>query len=212
MGVRILIVDDHPAVRMGLSALLKAASHEICGEAGSFEEALGQLEMMTPELVLLDLSLGESRGLDFLPIVKARGTPCIIYSMHESAHIVKQVFDRGADGYVCKRELASVLLGGIASVVSGKQFLSPLASLNLATDLIAPKTKSLITLLSDREKQAFDLLGKGYRRREIAVALRVSDRTVETYCTRIMEKLALEGMDDLRRYSIAHGSSGKTEG
>lgn len=212
MGLRILIVDDHPAVRMGLSAMLETASHEICGEAGTYQEALSLLESTTPDLVLLDLSLGDDSGLELIPVAKANGTPCVIYSMHESAHVVKQVFALGAAGYICKREMSSVLLEGIRSVMTGKQFLSPLVSLSLATDLITPKTKNTNALLSERERQAFDLLGKGYRRREIALSLHVSDRTVETYFTRIMEKLALDGMDELRRFSIAVGQSQKTDG
>jgi DNA-binding NarL/FixJ family response regulator len=197
-GARILLIDDHPAVRSGLALLLTLEHHEICGEAGSREEMLQQLDACQPQMALLDLQLGEQSGLDLIDDLRQRGIPVLVYSMHEDANTVSQVFARGAQGYVCKREVSDILLNAVREVLDGKRHVSPLAAQSLAGCLLAEADSTL----SEREQQIIELLGQGCGKKEIAEMLAISVRTVESYCARAIEKLSVDGMKELRRYAI----------
>lgn len=203
VSTTIFLVDDHPAVRKGIAAMLEGAEYAVCGEAENCAEARAFLETKGADLALLDLSLGAENGLDLLPLLHARACPVIVYSMHESANRIKAAFDSGAEGYVCKREISGVLIEAVQTVFSGRRYLSPLASQCLALDTIgaAPAAEPE---LSERERQVFELLGLGYSRNDIALELRVGVRTVETYFARIMEKRRLGGMNELRRVAAGY--------
>lgn len=204
-GASILLIEDHPTVRMGLSMLLSRDRHWICGEAGNRKElttALSLLEPDRPELAVLDLSLGGEDGLDLIALLRSRDIPVLIYSMHEDESTVKRALAQGAQGYVCKRESSSALLAAVRAVLAGHRHVSPLASQNLSGHPLANPPTANTSLLSDREQQILDLLGQGDRVQEIANKLDISVRTVETHCTRAIEKLDLNGMKALRRHAI----------
>ena len=204
-GASILLIEDHPTVRMGLSMLLSRDRHWICGEAGNRKElttALSLLEPDRPELAVLDLSLGGEDGLDLIDLLRGRDIPVLIYSMHEDESTVKRALAQGAQGYVCKRESSSALLAAVRDVLAGNRHVSPLASQNLTDHPLANPPTANTGLLSEREHQILDLLGQGDRVQEIANKLNISTRTVETHCTRAIEKLDLKGMKDLRRHAI----------
>lgn len=206
-GASILLIEDHPTVRMGLSMLLSRDKHWICGEAGNRKElmtALTLLEPDRPELALLDLSLGGEDGLDMIDILRTRSIPVLIYSMHEDEGTVKRALARGAQGYICKREPSSSLLTAVRDVLAGNRHISPLAAQNLSSlpDEAPQAPAASANGLSEREQQILDLLGQGDRVQEIADKLNISARTVETHCTRAIEKLNLNGMKALRRHAI----------
>jgi DNA-binding NarL/FixJ family response regulator len=204
-GARILLIDDHPAVRSGLALLLALDNHEICGEAGSRAEMLQQLDLCQPQMALLDLQLGNEKGMDLIDDLRQRGVPVLVYSMHEDANTIGQVFAHGAQGYVCKREVSDILLNAVREVLSGKRHVSPLAAQNLAGSLIVTRLPGADFELSEREQQIIELLGQGCGKQEIAEKLVISVRTVESYCTRAIEKLHVKGMKELRRYAIQSG-------
>jgi two-component system, NarL family, invasion response regulator UvrY len=206
-GASILLIEDHPTVRMGLSMLLSRDRHWICGEAGNRKElltALSLLEPDRPELALLDLSLGGEDGLDLIDVLRSRSIPVLIYSMHEDEGTVKRALAQGAQGYVCKRESSAALLAAVRDVLAGNRHISPLAAQNLSSPLEGVPQPSAASTngLSEREQQILDLLGQGDRVQEIADKLNISTRTVETHCTRAIEKLDLNGMKALRRHAI----------
>lgn len=201
-GVRILLIDDHPAVRHGLALLLALDDHEVCGEAGNRAEMLQQLDACQPQMALLDLQLGNQNGLDLIDDLRQRAIPVLVYSMHEDAKTISGVFARGAQGYVCKREVSDILLNAVRAVLSGQRHLSPLAAQNLAGGLIAAQSAGSGGELSEREQQIIELLGRGCGKQEIAERLAISVRTVESYCTRAIDKLSVNGMKELRRYAI----------
>lgn len=206
-GASILLIEDHPAVRMGLSLLFSRDRHWICGEAGNRKElttALSLLEPDRPELAVLDLSLGGEDGLDLIDLLCVRDIPVLIYSMHEDESTVKRALAQGALGYVCKRESSAALLTAVRDVLAGKRHISRLALQNFTDQAVgSPQAPAASPNgLSEREQQIVDLLGQGDRVQEIADKLSISIRTVETHCARAIEKLNLNGMKELRRHAI----------
>jgi DNA-binding NarL/FixJ family response regulator len=209
-GASILLIEDHPTVRMGLAMLLSRDHHWICGEAGNRHELLTALTLLEPDradLALLDLSLGTESGLDLIDVLHNRGIPVLVYSMHEDEANVRRALAKGVQGYVCKREASAVLLAAVRDVLAGNRHVSPLAARGLSENLIDMPQPVSPNVLSEREQQIVSLLGRGERAPEIADQLCISVRTVETHCMRAAEKLGLAGMKELRRFAIKSQTS-----
>lgn len=133
-ATRVFLVDDHPAVREGLRLLLRQAGIDVCGEAADAAGALGAVRDAAPDLVMVDLSLGEESGLPLLRALggAAPGVPLLVHSMHEDPFHVQQALAAGAAGYVTKREVASLLAHAIGELLEGRQYTSPRAAQALA--------------------------------------------------------------------------------
>ncbi|NVN91052.1 MAG: response regulator transcription factor [Desulfuromonadales bacterium] len=199
---RIFLIDDHPAVRQGLKLLLSQESHIVCGEAGNGTETFARIGSSGADVALLDLSLGEENGLDLIEAIGRLGASVLVYSMHEDAETIEKAFAHGAKGYVTKREMADVLLAAIADLHAGQRHISPRAAQSLANRALSLPEPKRESLLSDRERQILTLLGQGESNADIAATFSISVRTVETYYSRIIDKLSLDGMKELRRYAI----------
>ena len=210
--VSIFLVDDHPAVRQGLKLLLLEEGYIICGGATGGKEALQQNELCRADLVLLDLSLGEENGLAFIAELREQGTAVLVYSMYEDADTIEKAFAEGANGYVTKREGSDTLLQAVSDVLAGQRSISPRAAQSLANKVLSPSTAPCISLLSQREQQILTMLGQGDSTADIAVYFDISVRTVETYYTRIIDKLQLSGMKALRRHAIQNGQQQASSG
>jgi DNA-binding NarL/FixJ family response regulator len=194
--VPVFLVDDHPMVRQGLALVLEQGGFAICGEGDSPAAALSHPGFAAAKIVIIDLSLGGENGADLIPALWRRGVHIVVYSMHEDAAVVRRVLAAGAAGYVTKREAAHSLVEAIKTVLDGRTYISPRAAEALARATAEPG-------LSDQQRQLYALLGQGFDTEEIAARLQVSPRTVETYCTRMMEKMSVTGMKELRRRAIA---------
>jgi DNA-binding NarL/FixJ family response regulator len=203
--IRILVVDDHPAVRQGLALLLAPGKIVVCGECSTGSEAQTLAVELAPDLVLVDLSLADEDGLAVVRALGARGIPSLVYSMHVDGRHIEASLTAGSLGYVTKREIHRVLVEAIRSVAAGRRFVSPIASAALAEHLAGHPTRRPVRDLSEQEREVYRLLGEGEGTLEIASALRISTRTVESYFTRIQEKLGLRGMHQLRRQAILDG-------
>ncbi len=202
-GVRVFLIDDHPVLRNGLSLLLRQSGHTVCGEAGSRAELLAAIDGSRTEVALVDLSLAEESGLDLLDDLTGRGVPALIYSMHEDSQSIERAFGRGASGYVTKREGEDVLLTAIASVAAGQRYTSPEVRRSLVDRVLAPEGE---VALSPREEQILDGLGRGETSAEMSQSLHISFHTVETYYGRLLRKLGLASMKELRKFAIRrHG-------
>lgn len=204
--IRILIVDDHPAVRKGLALLLEPEGIEVCAEAQSLAEALARADEHKPDLALVDLSLGNDNGLALIAEFAQRGLPSLVYSMHEDGRSVQSAFATGCLGYVSKCEPHEVLIAAIGETAARRRFVSPKAALALA-DHIAEGTANTVAELSVQECEVYRLLGAGESTRTIAISMNISRHTVETYYARIRQKLDMASMTDLRR----HASRGNRE-
>lgn len=192
----VFLVDDHPLVRQGLSLMLQQAGFAVGGESDSIASTLDHPGLNCSNVVLLDITLERSSGFDLIPVLSGRNIRVVVYSMHEDPSVVRRAMAGGAAGYVTKREAAQSLAEAIRTVLAGGTYVSPRAAAALAQHASEPD-------LSRQQQQLYDLLGQGFDAEEIARRLHVSPRTVETYCTRLMDKLDVDGMKELRRRAIA---------
>lgn len=186
--IRVLVVDDHAVLRSGLRLLLGQESDlEWVGEAGSVAEALRAIDRTAPDLVLLDLNMPGTHGLDGLPTILARreGIKVLVLSMENAAADIKAAFAAGASGYVQKSAADEELISAIRAVIGGQRYLDP----SLGAQLARPLEPSPIDDLSEREREVLRLLALGYTNQEVAAHLVVGVRTVESHRANIMAKL-----------------------
>lgn len=195
---RVFLIDDHFAMRNGLTLLLAKFGYVVCGEAENREEVLARIESAQAAVALVDLTLGDESGLDLIDALLAHGVAAIIYSMHEDRKTIERAFTCGASGYVTKREVADVLLTALGEVLAGRRYASPRAAISLASRFLVPD-EDAETSLSQREEQIIAMLARAETSDEIAKALHISIHTVKTYYARIMEKLGIDGMKGLRK-------------
>ncbi len=202
--IRVLLVDDHPAVRQGLAILLAPEGIQACGEAGGRADALARVVERRPDVAIVDLSLDGEDGMQLIADLHERQIPVLVYSMHNDARRVASAFAAGALGYVTKREFDPVLVQAVREVARGRLFASPLAAAALAQSVARPSGDEAAQLLSPHERKVYELLGEGKETFEIASALAVSKHTVHSYFERIKVKLNLTGMHELRRHAMDH--------
>jgi DNA-binding NarL/FixJ family response regulator len=126
--VSVFLVDDHPLVRQGLALMLEQAGFTISGEADGAKTALAHAGLASAQVVVLDLSLDRTNGLDLIPTLRRRGIRVVVYSMHEEVTIIRRALSAGAKGYVTKREAAQSLTEAIRTALDGGTFVSPRAA------------------------------------------------------------------------------------
>jgi DNA-binding NarL/FixJ family response regulator len=205
---RILIVDDHPVVRNGLRMLIDDEPDLIvCGEAGDADEAIRVLDAKKPDLVIVDLSLKGSSGLELIKRIKSRTvtSKMLVSSMFDESLYAERVLNAGALGYVSKQEAMEKVVEAIRCVLSGRVYLSAAMSdrmlHRLARDQKAPE-RSPVESLSDRELEVFELIGRGRTTAEIANQLHLSIKTVETHREKVKAKLGLKSAAELYQYAV----------
>lgn len=205
---RILIVDDHPVVRNGLRMLIDDEPDLIvCGEAGDADEAIRVLDAKKPDLVIVDLSLKGSSGLELIKRIKSRTvtSKMLVSSMFDESLYAERVLNAGALGYVSKQEAMEKVVEAIRCVLSGRVYLSAAMSdrmlHRLARDQKAPE-RSPVESLSDRELEVFELIGRGRTTAEIANQLHLSVKTVETHREKVKAKLGLKSAAELYQYAV----------
>ena len=210
--IRIVLVDDHAVLRAGLTALLNAeADMTVVGEAGDGAASLPVVAARQPDVVLLDINMPNMGGLEALGELRkvAPKSRVLILTMHDDQTYLRQALAQGAAGYVLKEAADTELLTAIRTVYHGGAFLHP----SHAQSLLAPtpvatagQTNSNdLSLLSERELEVLKLIALGHANKEIAEMLFLSVKTVETYKTRIMEKLNLTSRAALVRFALKHG-------
>jgi DNA-binding NarL/FixJ family response regulator len=196
---RVLIVDDHPAAREGLSARLgQEQDFEVCGEAADLAEALRAVSATSPDVIVIDLGLRRGDGLDLVSRLKSRGCPAkmLVWSWRSESLYAERALRTGASGYIGKDEATSTILTALRRILEGDVYLSPgmmnvIVRRNVA-GLDKDVTPDSLGELSNRELEVFQLTGQGLATLEVAERLRLSPKTVETYKARIKEKLGLD--------------------
>lgn len=203
---RVLLVDRHPAFRRGLSETLQAArAARVIAETDDGVEAAALATRLLPEVVFLDISLRTLSGLELTRrLSKLEGPPkIIVLSAHGEAGFVRVLLDAGADGYLSKEASTHHVLEALSVVLMGKRYLEPgpsgQARMSFGRRAVPPCG------LSPREEQILRLLSRGQPAREVAEAVQLSERTVETYRLRAMTKLSLSGRADLVRFAVLNG-------
>lgn len=198
--MRVLIVDDHTLVRAGLTRLLQGFSGiEVIAEASNADEAITQSRQLSPEVVLLDLSLPGRSGLEALTLLLAAPQPprVVIMSMHDDAAHAREALDRGASGFVVKDAGPQELELALRAAHAGQMFLSPQISSKLLTPLFGRERRTGLDALSPRQRQILRMIGTGLSNKEIAGQLEISVKTVETHRARMMEALGCRRANDL---------------
>jgi DNA-binding NarL/FixJ family response regulator len=205
--IKILLVDDHPLVREGVANLIhQQPDLEVCGEAGSQPQALQLIGTMQPDIAIVDISLENGSGLELMKSIKSMypGVAMLALSMHDESLYAERALRAGARGYLMKREAAKKVIQGIRAVLAGQMFISEKVSSMMAKRFVEGRTAatSPVELLSDRELEVFQLLGRGQSTRQIAEHLNVGFKTVQAYCARIKEKLQLANATELLRAAM----------
>jgi len=206
--VRIAIVDGHPLTTKGLAAVIQnERDWSVCGEAADRQQALAIIASTRPDLVILDFTFKDARGLELLKDLRVRHPKVclLVICLGDESYYVERILRAGANGYLTKQEIAAKIVPAIRRVLAGEVYLSEHIALQVAARLVGRPHRvngHRVHHLSDRELQVFELAGQGFKPREIAGALRVNVSTVETHCARIKKKLGLKGARELVRCAI----------
>jgi DNA-binding NarL/FixJ family response regulator len=201
--IRLLLVDDHPLVRDGLKSRLASESDiMVVGEAGDAQGAIAALDSCAPTLVLMDIGMKDVNGIELMGLLLARapGLAVLMLSMYDSVEYVQRSMQEGARGYVLKDSPSAEILNALRTVAAGGTYLSASISQKMFR---APVPRNL---LSTREQDTLACLSRGQSSKQIARALDLSVRTVETHRQNIRRKLGLETQADLIKYAVEHGS------
>ncbi len=208
---QIVLADDHLMFRHGIRRIIEdAPGLSVIGEAGDGLQLLELLKKTKPDMVILDISMPNFRGLEAAHEIKT-GYPDIkilILTMHRNNEYLLQAMSAKADGYLLKEDTDTQLMAAIESIRGGKIFLSPLMSDDLSQnlpDFIENTGRSLDKTLSTREKEVLTLLAEGKSSQEIADLLYISMRTVEHHRASINKKLKIKNIVDLVKYAIRKG-------
>ena len=191
--IRVIVVDDHPVVRRGLKQIIAAEPDmRVVGEAETAHEALRVIRETACDAVVLDITLPDATGLDVLGRLESeRSTlPVLIMSVHEEQQYAMRVLKAGASGYLMKNSIPEELVRAIRKIASGGKYISPSFAERLASERDSPETP-LHEKLSNREFQVMRLIAAGKSLKEIGNTLNVSDKTVSSYRSRILEKMKM---------------------
>lgn len=199
---KILLVDDHPVLRKGLVRLIDAKEEfVVCGEASTAAEAMALIRERAPDLVIVDIGLPGTSGIELTKTIRAEfpKLPVLILSMHVEALYATRALRAGAMGYIVKQDAVDNIAVALHEALNNRRYLSPVIASQLYQNGPGDDPMSLLT---DREFEIFQLIGKGHEVREISNALGVSPKTVETHRTNIKEKLKLKNARQVARLAV----------
>ena len=205
---KILLVDDHPVLRKGLVRLIDSKDEfVVCGEASTAADAMTQIRELKPDLVVVDIGLPGASGIELTKTIRAEfpQLPVLILSMHEEALYATRALRAGAMGYIVKQDAVDNIAAALREALNGRRYLSPVIAEQLQHNGPAGQTAATgdpMSVLTDREFEIFELIGKGREVREISEALGVSPKTVETHRTNIKEKLKLKNARQVARLAV----------
>jgi DNA-binding NarL/FixJ family response regulator len=203
---RILIADDHEVFRRGLrSVLADVPAWQVIAEAGDGAEAVQLAATLAPDIVVIDLSMPRLNGLDAARQIRSSlpTTQVLIVTAHESEQLIREVLDAGALGYLLKSDAGALLVKAVESLLEGRPwFTSKVGHLVLEGYLRTRRDGAEVEPLSPRERHIVQLLAEGRSNKEVARALHISVKTVETHRSNIMRKMGFTSLADLVRYAV----------
>ena len=211
MSVRIILAEDHRITREGLVNLLRErADMEVVGEAENGRDAVRLARELSPDLVIMDVTMPDLNGIDATRIITSGGnsTKVIALSMYSDKQFVQGMIQAGASGYLLKDCAFEELVNAIRAVIGGNTYLSPGIAGIVVQDYLNKLThdrSSADTALTTREREVLQLIAEGKSTKEIATRLSVSVKTVETHRRQIMEKLGIYSIAELTKYAIREG-------
>jgi DNA-binding NarL/FixJ family response regulator len=211
MSINVLLADDHAVVRDGLKLLLEAQNIKVVGEASNGRDAVRLAIRLNPDIVLMDIAMPGLNGLEATREIhlECRSTQIIILSMFFSAEHVFRAFKAGARGYLLKESAGAEVVKAVHAVYRGSRYLSERISDHVVEDYVgdhrAADEKSPLARLSVREREVLQMVVEGKSSAEIARQLFLSSKTVETYRSRLMQKLGIGDIPALVKFAIQHG-------
>ena len=209
--IRVLIADDHAIVREGIRMILAMQDDiEVVGEAADGGEAIEKAEKLSPQVILMDISMPGLGGLEAtLEILKRKPeSKILVLTQYDNTEYIYRFLKAGAAGYLLKKAVGSDLVSAIRAVSQGKSFIDPtVADQVIKGFLEKPEAKDEVIYdnLSDREKQVLKLIAEGYTMQQVADTLILSVKTVMTHRTNLMEKLGIHNRTELIKYAIRNG-------
>ena len=205
---QVLVVDDHPIVRLGLRRLMEQQRDlAVCAEAESTDEAEAAIRKLRPDLVVIDISLKQGDGIELVKRVRADNPklPVLVLSMHDETIYAERVLAAGANGYVMKQAAPDEFLVAVRRVLDGEIYVSEVVGSSMIRKLAAGGryvSSDPIERLSNRELQIMQMIGSGLSTRDAAVALKLSMKTIESHRQRIKRKLNLTTGSQLLQYAV----------
>ena len=201
------LVDDHVIVREGMRALFEAAGFDVVGEAGDVAIAAADIARLVPDVVLLDLLLGEHSGMELLRVLQQNKSPSrvIVLTMSEQARYISEAVKLGAAGYILKGSDGAEVVRAIHDVLDGRRHFSGPVAERLVDSMGLPQHANALATLSARERQILELVVRGNSSATIGASLTLSPKTVDTYRSRLMAKLAVRDLASLVRLAVREG-------
>jgi len=205
---KVFLVDDHAVVRSGLAQMLNQLPDLlVCGEAATAKDALAKIGPASPDIAIVDLALAETNGLELLKELRVQhpSVPILVLSMHHESFYAERCLRAGAHGYIMKSEAIEQVEHAIRQVLDGKVYLSPQMSDQFLLAVArgdAAKIGSPVNLLSDRELEVYEWIGRGLGASDIARKLGLSVKTIESYRARLKEKLHLKDSTELFQHAL----------
>jgi two-component system response regulator NreC len=209
MAIRVIIADDHAIVRAGLRTLITSEKDlELIGEATGGLEAIEKVHLLSPDVMVLDISMPDKDGIEVIRTLKAEGKTCsiLVLTVHEDDALLREAIRIGAAGYILKHAAESELISAIRSVFRGELYIHPkMIRTLLQPEVSAPvKKQSMPEKLTSREDEVLKLIVQGYTNKQVADELGISIRTVEGHRANLTDKLGIRSRVDLLRYARDH--------
>ena len=208
MPITVFVADDHAIVREGLASLLAAQPDlSVIGTAADGRDALRQVVKLLPDVVIVDIAMPQMNGIEAAREIRGRvpRTRLVILSMHSSVEHVFHALEAGAAGYVLKESAGKEIIEAVRAVHAGRRYLSPRVAEMMAEVVSRRSTDSPLNRLSGRERQILQLVAEGRSSAQIAATLHLSPKTVDTYRSRLMQKLHIGDVAGLVKFAIQHG-------
>lgn len=210
--IRLLIVDDHQMIREGLKALLeKEEGLVVVGEAADGKAALSLADQLSPHVVLMDVSMPELNGIETTRrLLRAqRQVKVVALSGHPDSNYVSEMLKAGASAYILKHSAYEELARAIREVVAGRTYLSPEVMQGVVDGFVratpGPRAESVFAKLTEREREALQLMAEGKSTKEIAASMKISIKTVQTHRLNMLEKLSVRSVAELTKVAIREG-------
>ena len=210
--ITVFLADDHTIVRQGLAKLLEGEPYlKVIGEAENGREAVKKIELLKPDIAIMDISMPLLNGIEATRQIKILSpqTKVIILSMHSHDRYISELLSYGASGYLLKNSTGSDIINSISAAMRGDTYLSPSISQRVIEDYVSLKNKSvqedLYSKLSNREREVFQMIAEGRSTKEISDILYLSPSTVKTHRANIMDKLQLQNISQLIQFAIGMG-------